>query len=196
MVAVRAEETNRPRRKTTKKVVNLFPDDDSEPEPAYDSDVEHDQEYTDQDALREAGKKSWDDESSEDDGDDDDDIPQDVSAANPSKKKKRKGDTAKPLPYSPPEDMAEICREYRERRVEDMIEELEMFDEENSDFDWTPNETDNEEIERTVLSRWVIFFNLYGCEQSTERSVQYSWPLDCFEPNIECTECTVCSVLG
>ena len=70
-----------------------------------------------------------------------------------SSRKKKKGDSSKPLPYNPPDDMAEICREYRERRVEDMIEELNMFDEDNSDYDWTPNETDIEEIERAILSR-------------------------------------------
>ena len=75
VVAVRADQTNRPRRKATKRVTNLFVNEDSEPEPLYDSDAEGDQEYTEAQAIKEAGNLSPDDES--DDGSDDD-IPPEV----------------------------------------------------------------------------------------------------------------------
>ena len=152
VVAVRAEQTSRPRRKATKRAVNLFVDENGDPEPEYeyDSDAENDHEFTEQDALNEA------DDGSCEEAEDGDDDPPAVTSSKPSNKKK-KGETMKPLPYNPPEGIAEICQEYQERRVEDMIEELQSFDPETAEFEWSPNEDDIEDIERTVLSRWVIF---------------------------------------
>ena len=131
----------------------MFPEDDSEPEVVYDSDAEHDQEYTEKDALREAGKKTLDEDSPEED-DEDDDIPPQDHISKPSKRNKKDA-AARPLQYDPPEQMAEFCREYRERRLEDMTEELEMFDEENGEYQWTQTDEDMEEIEKAILSRCV-----------------------------------------
>ena len=149
--AVRAEQTQRPKRKTKRRIEKLFLDNDSEPEPEYDSDAANDKEYTEHDALKEAGKKSWDDESCEEE-DEFDEIAPRVSTSNPSKMKEKK-ETITPLPYTPAEGIAEICLDYRERRLEDMIEELQVFDEETAEIEWAPTEADEEEIEKTVLSR-------------------------------------------
>ena len=154
--AVRAEQTGRPRRKAAKKVANLFPDDDSEPEVEVDSDVENNKEYTEKDALPDAGKKSLDEDSCEEDCDDEDIAALD-QISKPSKKSKKKDPAAKPLQYAPPADIAEFCQEYREKCLEDMKEELENFVEDYGEFEWTPTDEDFEEIERTVLSR--LLFN-------------------------------------
>ena len=141
--------TRRPKRIVKKRVQNLFSEDDSEPEPEYDSDHEKDQEYTESDALKDGGVGSL-----EDDGSDDEDISDDDDDPKVRRKSvKRKGKQI-PLEYDPPSTIAPVLLEYRDRRHEQMRQAF--FDESiELEVTWSPDENDVEEIEKCVLARCV-----------------------------------------
>ena len=141
--AVRSEKTGRPQRQAAKRVPNLFlnDSDDDVAEPLYDSDHEKDQEFTEQDAMREAGPSTDDD----DDGDDNDNV---------GGRKPRKQGVKKTLQYDPPSSLAPVLSEFRERRHEAMKEAF-VDNSYEAEVTWRPNAEDTEEIERVILSRYT-----------------------------------------
>lgn len=143
--AVRSVQTGRPKRMATKKKTNLFQtdSDDDVPEPEYDSDQEHDKEYTQEDALRDA------DNEADEDFEDNDVLPSE-SARKSRPKQKQKG-----LPYELPAGAAPLFNQYRDRRHEMMTEAF-TDDKYEAEIKWKPTDDDVLEIEKCVLSRYVI----------------------------------------
>ena len=129
----------------TKKKTNLFQtdSDDDVPEPEYDSDQEHDKEYTQEDALRDA------DNEADEDFEDNDVLPSE-SARKSRPKQKQKG-----LPYELPAGAAPLFNQYRDRRHEMMTEAF-TDDKYEAEIKWKPTDDDVLEIEKCVLSRYVI----------------------------------------
>ena len=150
--AVRSVQTQRPRRNVAKRVLNLFRDSDSEPEPEHDSDHEKDHEYTEKDAMEDADIESSDHNSVDEDACP---LPK-ATAPRPQSKataENRANGGENPLPYNPPSDIAPTLLSYRDRRHELMRQAF--FDTSlEKDISWRPNENDVTEIQRCVLARY------------------------------------------